>query len=58
MQNQSKREITFDTIENRSNITLSFQATRCPRELFKRNSDGGVRTGDAAPSDIKPEVLG
>ena len=36
---------------------MLFQATRRPRELFKRSSDGGGKTGAVAPSDIKPQVL-
>jgi len=32
-------------------------ATRRPRELFKRISDGGGKTGAVAASDIKPQVL-
>jgi len=32
-------------------------ATRRPRELFKRSSDGGGKTGAVSPSDIKPQVL-
>lgn len=35
---------------------MLIDATRLPRQLFKR-SGGSTNTGDAAPSDIKPEVL-